>query len=139
MKEVFVSIVIPYRQAEDQIYIWMQKRTSTDELNGKLEFPGGKIEKDETPKIAAIRETLEETGVKLESDDLNLATIHEEKLETKIINLYVFVSGSKVWNSIEDRLGEWYSYYEKDTFWERIPPANQIFLDKVISNIILNT
>ncbi len=36
----------------------------------KINFPGGKIEENEIPIEAAIRETLEETGVKFKPEDL---------------------------------------------------------------------
>jgi len=41
----------------------LQQRTSGQVLAGKWEFPGGKIEPGETPAEAAVRETLEETGL----------------------------------------------------------------------------
>ncbi len=41
----------------------LQQRTSGQVLAGKWEFPGGKIEPGESPAEAAVRETLEETGL----------------------------------------------------------------------------
>lgn len=47
-----------------------------DYLKGKLNLPGGKIEKDETPIQAAVRELEEETGIKVyESDMKEMGTI----------------------------------------------------------------
>ena len=65
-----ISIVVPYILRDTDLYLWVQKRKSCDELNGLLEFPGGKIGKVESPEQAAVRETLEETGVNLEPHQL---------------------------------------------------------------------
>ena len=78
-----ISIVIPIIKSIDKIEVWVQKRQTLDSLHGFLEFPGGKIENNETPKQAGVREVLEETGVKL--------------VESKILKFknYDFQSGDK--------------------------------------------
>ena len=43
------------------------KRNLKKYLGGLWEFPGGKIDDNETPESAAIRETLEETGLKCQN------------------------------------------------------------------------
>ena len=123
---------------EDDVYIWMQKRETLDELQGKLEFPGGKIEKDETPILAAIREVQEEVSVSLSDDELELATIFENKLVDKIINLYVFICHSS-FKFQDTESSKWFPYGKKESFWLDIPPANQSFLDDIINNIKLST
>lgn len=42
---------------------------------GRLNYPGGKIETDETPLEAAVREMSEETGVVLQPQDLRLLAL----------------------------------------------------------------
>jgi mutator protein MutT len=134
VKRALVSIVIPYKILEEGLSIWMQKRLSSDELNGLLEFPGGKIEKKETPVIAAIREVKEETGVLLSESDLKLATIFENQQETSTISLYVFVCNGE--NLFEEN---WFQYDKREEFWSSIPPANQVFLGEVIADVISNS
>lgn len=65
-----ISIVIPYTVHEDGISAWTQVRETKDTFHKLLEFPGGKIEANETPVAAANREVLEETGVTLQEKDI---------------------------------------------------------------------
>lgn len=51
-------------------------RDSGDSLAGYHEFPGGKIELGETIQEAAVRECLEETGIKVVPVGLYSQTIH---------------------------------------------------------------
>jgi mutator protein MutT len=61
-----IAIVIPFKFINQQFCVWMQTRESSDELNGLLEFPGGKVEENETVEEAAMREVMEEVGVQVE-------------------------------------------------------------------------
>lgn len=61
--------------------IFIAKRNPVGEMGGKWEFPGGKIEEGESPKIAIKREMLEEFGVAVEAGD-EIATavfMHKQK------------------------------------------------------------
>jgi 8-oxo-dGTP pyrophosphatase MutT (NUDIX family) len=108
----------------------MQRRESSDELDGCLEFPGGKIEKDEKPIAAAIREVAEETGVLLSEANLQLATIFKNNQIQNSPSLYIFVcSGDELFEN------NWYPYLDKESFWPLIPPANREFLDDIIQNV----
>jgi 8-oxo-dGTP diphosphatase len=51
--------------------VLLQRRRSTAMHGGLWEFPGGKLEPGETPEIAALRETEEELGIRLDSDVLS--------------------------------------------------------------------
>lgn len=129
MKQKLVSIVIPFRFNENNFEVWMQKRISNDELNGMLEFPGGKQEKNESSVAAAVREFYEEVGVKYKENDLKLYTIFTNKLESKTISLSIFfVSESK---SEKLDSGGWHKLQELSDLAkieDSIPPANRVFL-----------
>ena len=62
----FSSIVIYF----DGEKVLLLKRKDDVPYGGKWGFPGGGAEKGETPEEAAIRETAEETGIKVLPDDL---------------------------------------------------------------------
>jgi len=62
----FSSIVIYF----DGKKVLLLKRKDDVPYGGKWGFPGGGAEKGETPEEAAIRETAEETGIKVLPEDL---------------------------------------------------------------------
>jgi 8-oxo-dGTP diphosphatase len=130
MNLIKVSIVVPFKVEENQVYIWMQKRESSDELNGLLEFPGGKIEQDETPIDAAIREVREETGVELNISKLKLNRTFENALKNKTILLNIFT-----YESNNEFTSDWYKVEDMDSYFNDIPPANKLFIKDVIKSI----
>lgn len=59
------SIIIPLVKIDEEVFVLFEVRAK--KLNsqpGDICFPGGKIDNDETPKKAAIREIQEELGIK---------------------------------------------------------------------------
>ena len=52
-------------------------------------FPGGKVEFNETPEVAAVRETFEETGVRIKETDLVFLD-EEERYSTVLHRNYFF-------------------------------------------------
>jgi len=65
-----ISILVPYKIQNNELYVWTQIRESSDALNGYLEFPGGKSEFGENEMLTVIREVREETGALIESPEL---------------------------------------------------------------------
>lgn len=109
MKEIkTISIVIPYNK-EVELKLWFQKRKSKDNLDGLSEFPGGKIEANELPVEAAVREFKEEVGISISEEDLELFKIHKH---SSIDNFIFYIFGLNVgldalpfegWSLIKDR------------------------------------
>ena len=63
-KHNFFSVMIPICMAEDgQRLLFEVRASSLKSQPGDICFPGGKIEKDETPLQCALREFEEETGI----------------------------------------------------------------------------
>ena len=87
-----VSIVIPLVKVDESgIEILLQKRKTTDLLDGTWEFPGGKIESSETPIDAAKREFLEEVGISIESMDLDIFNIYPFDYEEVSVSLFTYI------------------------------------------------
>lgn len=63
--------------------VFLIQRSNTDWRSGYWNFPGGLLEKDESLKQAAIRETKEEVGVLVKPEDFELVHIlHVRKSAT---------------------------------------------------------
>ncbi len=67
MKSILISVFIPFRLTKNGLELWMQTRHEDGPLDGYLEFPGGKVEKGESLKDAAIREFYEEVSLAKEA------------------------------------------------------------------------
>ncbi|SFM48378.1 8-oxo-dGTP diphosphatase [Gracilibacillus orientalis] len=109
----------------DPKHVWVicrfeKKWLLTKHKNRGLEFPGGKVEQNEQPKQAAVREVLEETGGEVD--------------QIKYIGQY-FVSGKReklaknIYFAIVKKLKEQDSYYETE---------GPVLLEKLPDNIKSN-
>ena len=67
-----VLIVVALALVSNGGKVLVQQRASDKAHGGLWEFPGGKMEADETPEAALVREIAEELGLILESADLKL-------------------------------------------------------------------
>jgi coenzyme A diphosphatase NUDT7 len=72
------AVLVPLVLEHDELNVLFEKRsTHLAWQPGEICFPGGRIEKgDKTPTAAAVRETTEELGVKIEQIQV-LGTLHE--------------------------------------------------------------
>ncbi len=130
-----VSIGIAYKQEGNKSFVWMQRRSEQGRLNGKLEFPGGKIEKNETPAQALVREWKEEIDLSLNLNDFSLFKIYPYEYKDRKVTLYTFL----VEKNFENKYGLWYEINEKiiESLVNEIPEANKkIFADMFEKKIL---
>lgn len=98
----------------------MHRRPLHKQHGGLWEFPGGKVEFDETPENALIRELEEELGIRCRGEDLRPLTFAEDCAKEgepiTVILLYTSVSwcGEPVALEQGARLG-WFSPAEIET------------------------
>lgn len=115
----------------------LAKRLHHQHQGGKLEFVGGKIEKDERPVCALIREIKEELGVDIAEDDCMLMgrLNHDYDKDAVSVQLWVYrvclVDGHAL---IGRRIGEqhqaltWHNKDELLKLGDKMPSANREIL-----------
>ncbi|MFP5387416.1 MAG: NUDIX hydrolase [Bacteriovoracia bacterium] len=136
MKLVPVAIAVFYRQKETGILeVWTQTREDDGIYNGLLEFPGGGIEKDETPLEAVVREVQEEVGIVISPPEGRLMGIYSHSLNGRTILLNVFLFPDQMALSGK---GKWLRI-EKETlssvYKGKIPSPNHQMIDDLYRSI----
>src|SRR6185503_15276778 len=86
MPPVDVAVAVLRRHGDPKILT--RRRRQDEKLPGLWEFPGGKIEKGETPRQAAAREVREEMGAAPKG--LTLLRIHEHAYPDRTVRIHVF-------------------------------------------------
>lgn len=71
MKDVTAAVI--FRNGK----VFIARRAPGENSAGGWEFPGGKVEKDETPQECLRRELYEELGIKTEIGDFVMESIYE--------------------------------------------------------------
>lgn len=69
-----ILIVVAIALIDTQNRVLMAKRPEGKTFSGHWEFPGGKLEENETPEAALIREIKEELGIEIKYKDLKPLT-----------------------------------------------------------------
>ena len=92
--------------------IFLQKRPEGKTLAGLWEYPGGKVESNETPEHALIRELEEEVGIIVKPTDLVPITFASQPVADKHMILLLYIATG--WN------GEPAALEEQETGW--FPP-----------------
>jgi 8-oxo-dGTP diphosphatase/A/G-specific adenine glycosylase len=117
-KQIGVAVI-----RDDRDLILIDRRLATGLLGGFWEFPGGKIEANETVQECIKREILEEIGIEIEVNS-HLITIDHTYSHFRV-NLQVYncryLSGEA--RAIECEEIRWVKLYELDNY--AFPEANQ--------------
>lgn len=126
-----ISIVVPFALSNKGFSLWTQVRCEEGELNGLQEFPGGQVEKGETPLESAVREYEEEVGISIEQCDLGLFSMHHYKYSDRNLVFYVHTlqvseKSTKIAGLTEQKI-TWESM-ENDVEQALFPAANKEFL-----------
>lgn len=129
MKVLPISLCLIYRYSKS-LEILFQIRNEDGELDGMLELPGGKINKNELPIDAAIRELFEETGIQAKASELTLFKIHNHEYYDRSVQLHIYVMHDK--NS--EISMDFTEINKNDELINlNIPNANKIFLSEFLN------
>jgi bis(5'-nucleosidyl)-tetraphosphatase len=112
MKHISYGVIPIFKDEEGYQYLLLQNQ------GGYWGFPKGHVEAGESPKETAVREAYEETGIKVNINDLAFSVSYsyeqpiDNKMQTKQIVLFPAVVASQkvaIQNS-EIRSHEWVTY-----------------------------
>jgi len=88
-----VVLVAACALVDKQGRVLITKRPEGKPLAGLWEFPGGKVERDETPEHALIRELKEELGIAIAADALFPLTFASHTYETFHLLMPIYACG----------------------------------------------
>ena len=109
-------------------------------MYGMWQSPGGKVEGNENPMKAAVRETEEETGIKVKKEDLEYLFNDPE------FNCNVYATkipkGTKLQQTEEDKNGPWirisFLKYEEIARQGKTTPTHTTFINEILDRIVWN-
>lgn len=121
MKNLFVVAVALFNEKNQLL---LAQRPAGKNLAGFWEFPGGKIEQDESPEDAIVRELSEELNITLSKTDLVPVTFASHTYEQFQLVMPLFLC--KKWTGtlkcMENQQFDWVDLYASNLF-ETHPPA----------------
>ncbi len=128
-RPVWIPVVTGLIRKGDKVLVG--QRPVGHSLAGQWEFPGGKIEKGETPEQALARELNEELAIDAEVGALKIASTHSYG-DTGILILFfevLFWKGEP--KTVHHMELKW--IYPKELAILQIPDANKKILDRLTS------
>lgn len=126
MKQLEIAVGI-IRNPQGEIFI--TQRAADAHMANKLEFPGGKIEFDETPEQALVRELQEETGIT--ANEFSLFDKLSYEFPDRHVTLWFFIVESwegEPWGK-EGQPGQWIA--QNRLVAADFPPANEPVISKL--------
>ncbi len=129
-----ISICVAISNVEaDHAKVWVQIRQEDGHLDGKWEFPGGKIETGESPPVAARRELNEEVGPLIPVESFipfkNYSFHYKDRSVCLFVHLLYLSSKGENFKNFAESGWQEVGYQEPLSKWAtNIPEANENIL-----------
>ena len=85
-------LVVAVALVDDEGQVLIQQRPPGKPMAGLWEFPGGKVEPDEVPEAALVRELAEELGIEVAAESLTPIAFASEGLGGRHLLLLLYVA-----------------------------------------------
>lgn len=108
------------------------KRSNTAWMDGWYGLPSGKVEKGESFTEAAVRELLEEIGIKVSESDLKVCHVVHRRQETFWVDVYFEVINydGEAYNAEPDVHSE-LAWFDPDDLPEKVIPSVRFALEQI--------
>lgn len=136
LKHLFVVAAALYDEKADA---WlMAEHQKREDLRGLWEFPGGKVEKGESPEQALIREMEEELGITVQQAHLEPLTFLSHAYPEYDFHLMMPLYKINQWQGeIQSKLGQkfcWVQTSDLENKRESFLPANKPLIDWIVKH-----
>ena len=127
-KVVHVAVGVIVREQQ----YFLTKRLDSAHQGGKWEFPGGKVEKDETVAQALHRELQEEIAIDILSCYPLIAISHDYGDKKVLLDVYVVDNFQQEPIAQEGQKSGWFTLDELVNL--DFPKANEAIIEKLVAN-----
>ena len=111
---------------------FLTKRLADSHQGGKWEFPGGKVEENETVHQALYRELKEEVAIETLTCTLLMQISHDYGDKKVLLEVFVVDNFTGQAKALEGQQSGWFSLAELTTL--NFPAANQAIIEKLLKN-----
>lgn len=127
-RPTWIPVVTGLLRKGDKILVGQRPVGHT--LAGHWEFPGGKIEKNESPEVALARELQEELGIEAEIGKLMLASTHTYGDTGIVIMFYEVLFWKGEPKNVHHMELKWVEKSELKAL--TLPDANRKIIDRIV-------
>ncbi|MEE9445346.1 MAG: 8-oxo-dGTP diphosphatase MutT [Cocleimonas sp.] len=113
----------------DENQVLITKRSAKQHQGNKWEFPGGKVETEETSQEALCRELKEEVGIDVQITDFLMNISHSYDDKKVLLDVYEVKRWAGEARSLEDQLMKWVKKSDLKNY--EFPDANADILRKL--------
>jgi 8-oxo-dGTP diphosphatase len=125
-----VHVAVGVIKQDDKFFL--TKRLADSHQGGKWEFPGGKVEENETVHQALYRELKEEVAIETLTCTALMQISHDYGDKKVLLEVFVVDNFNGQAKALEGQQSGWFSLAEFATL--NFPAANQAIIEKLIKN-----